>query len=312
MGTAQGLIDVARGYLGTTEDDPRFRELIDFYNANTGGYDMSYWDEWCACFVSVCSIKSGNRDATGTSVNCAEFRRIWQEMGIYRERWETPAPGWLIDYDWQQDGIPDHIGIVVDCDGETIHVIEGNTDGEICAEHWIPVGNWSISCFAAPNYQGDAIVQEPGDPVNDAGLVYRVHEQNLGWLPPVRDGQTAGIVGHALRMEAFKITPPEGWELDVKVHIENVGWVPYDGIQKGESSGEGSSHNDPIIGTTGESKRIEDVIISVVKRPEGDKRRLYFQVHQENAGWKGWTPEGMASGTDGMGIRLEAIRMKVE
>lgn len=155
MGTARGIVDVARSYLGMTEGDPRFAEMIDYYNAQTDGYDMQYWDEWCACFVSVCSIKSGNRDATGTSVNCAEFRRIWREKGIYREPWETPDTGWLIDYDWEQDGIPDHIGIVADCDGSTIHVIEGNTDGEICAEHWIPVGSGSISCFAAPNYEED-------------------------------------------------------------------------------------------------------------------------------------------------------------
>ena len=152
MGTAQDLISVARGYLGTTEDDPRFKELIDYYNSHTDGYDMRYWDEWCACFVSVCSLKSDNADATGTSVNCAVFRNIWEDKGILREGWETPEPGWLIDYDWEQDGIPDHIGIVVDCDGSTIHVIEGNTDGEMCAEHWIPVGASTISCFGAPEY----------------------------------------------------------------------------------------------------------------------------------------------------------------
>lgn len=152
MGTARDLISVARGYLGTTEDDPRFTELIDYYNSHTDGYDMRYWDEWCACFVSVCSLKSDNADATGTSVNCAVFRSIWEDKGILRESWETPEPGWLIDYDWEQDGIPDHIGIVVDCDGSTIHVIEGNTDGEMCAEHWIPVGSSTISCFGAPEY----------------------------------------------------------------------------------------------------------------------------------------------------------------
>ena len=92
MGTAQGLLDVAYSYLGTTEDDPRFFELLDYYNEHTEGYDMNPWDEWCACFASVCSIKSGNEEATGTSVNCAEFRRIWREMGIYREPWEVPAP----------------------------------------------------------------------------------------------------------------------------------------------------------------------------------------------------------------------------
>ena len=307
MGTAQGLIDVAYSYLGTTEDDPRFAELINYYNENTDGYDMSMWDEWCACFVSVCSLKSGNADATGTSVNCAVFRNIWAEKGILRQRWEVPEPGWLIDYDWQQDGIPDHIGIVVDCDGETIHVIEGNTDGEMCAEHWIPVGSWSISCFGAPEYEGDEKPvphQEPGEPVNDAGLWYRAHCQDVDWLDPVHDGQVAGTVGFGLRMEAIKITPPEGWVLDVALHIANVGWKHYKGIENGIK--------DPVMGTTGKSQAIESVLIRVVSRPANDKRKLYFRVHQAGTGWKAWTKEGFASGSDGLSIPLEAIQMKVE
>lgn len=155
MGTAQGLIDIAYSYLGMDEDDPRFQELLDYYNEHTPGYDMKPWDHWCACYASVCSLKSDNEEATGTSVNCAVFREIWKEKGIYREPWETPEPGWLIEYDWEPDGIPDHIGIVVDCDGQTIHVIEGNLN-ETCAERWIPVGARSISCFAAPEYTGES------------------------------------------------------------------------------------------------------------------------------------------------------------
>ena len=177
MGSAQGLIDVAYTYLGTTEDDPRFAELIEYYNEHTEGYDMRMWDEWCACFVSVCALKSNNADATGTSVNCNVFRSIWREKGIYRERWETPEPGWLINYDWQQDGIPDHIGIVVDCDGETIHVIEGNTDGEMCAEHWIPVGSWSISCFGAPEYSEDT-----EEVFNMAEALFYIEDNHEGYL----------------------------------------------------------------------------------------------------------------------------------
>ena len=180
MGSAQGLIDVARSYLGMDEGDPEFAEMIDYYNENTDGYDMKLRDEWCACFVSVCSLKSGNADATGTSVNCAVFRNIWREKGIYRERWETPEPGWLIDYDWQQDGIPDHIGIVVGCDGETIHVIEGNTDGEICAEHWIPVGSYSISCFGAPNYEeGDDMSAQDVLGYKNPDMYIRTNDENI-------------------------------------------------------------------------------------------------------------------------------------
>ena len=69
------------------------------------------------------------------------------------------------------------------------------------------------------------------------------------------------------------------------------------------------------MGTVGEGRRIEDVIIGVSKRPAGDTRKLRFCVHQqdyaESGGWKAWTEEGNASCTDGMSIRLEAIRIVI-
>ena len=144
--------------------------------------------------------------------------------------------------------------------------------------------------------------QEPGDPVNDAGLYYRAHCQSAGWLDPVRDGQVAGTVGKGLRMEALKVTPPEGWQLEVRLHIANVGWKTYK-AERGVS--------DPVMGTTGKSQAVEDIAIRVLKRPKGDKRKLKFRVHQANVGWKAWTPEGYASGSDGLSIQLEAIQMVI-
>jgi len=158
---------------------------------------------------------------------------------------------------------------------------------------------------------GPVVVQMPGEPVNNSDLWYRVHVEDFGWLEPVHDGQVAGTTGMAKRMEAIKITPPEDWELYVKLHMQDYGWVTYEGIRRGESSGEGSSPTDPIMGTVGEGRRIEDVIIGVSKRPAGDTRKLRFCVHQQDAGWKAWTEEGNASGTDGMSIRLEAIRIAI-
>lgn len=158
---------------------------------------------------------------------------------------------------------------------------------------------------------GPVVVQLPGEPANDAGLWYRAHVEGYGWLDPVHDGQVAGTTGMAKRMEAIKITPPEGWEIWVKLHVQDYGWVSYEGISRGESSGEGSSPTDPIMGTVGENRRIEDVIIGVSKRPAEDTRHLEFRVHQQDTGWKAWTREGNASGTDGMAIRLEAIQMRL-
>lgn len=65
--------------------------------------------------------------------------------------------------------------------------------------------------------------QVAGDTVNDSGFHYRAHVADLGWLDSVRDGQTAGTTGRALRLEAFKITPPEGVELTVLAHVSNKG-----------------------------------------------------------------------------------------
>lgn len=145
--------------------------------------------------------------------------------------------------------------------------------------------------------------QIPGEPVNDAGLWYRAHVQDLGWCDPVHDGQVAGTVGFAKRLEAIKITPPEGWVLDVAVHVATVGWKHYRGIENGV--------HDPIIGTVGKSQAIESVLITVKQRPNDDKRKLKFRVHQAESGWKAWTKEGFASGSDGLSIQLEAIQMKV-
>jgi len=143
--------------------------------------------------------------------------------------------------------------------------------------------------------------QEAGSPINDAGLWYQEHVQNLGWCEWVRDGQTAGTTGFGLQMEALRINPPEGYRLRVRAHIQNIGWRCYDGIVHG---------NDVIIGTTGKLLRIEMLIIEVLEKPEGAPD-LSFRVHQQNVGWKGWTPSGFASGSDAEAMRLEAIQMKL-
>ena len=151
--------------------------------------------------------------------------------------------------------------------------------------------------------------QVPGNPVNNAGLQYRAHVQSIGWCDPVRDGQTAGTTGYGLRLEAIKITPPDGLELEVKAHIQNIGWKTYKGIKKGTSSGTGSSANDPIIGTVGESKRLEDLIINVTKNTTG--KTLKYRVHRQSVGWGPWMNSGEACGSVGMSNRIEAIQMKL-
>ena len=169
-------------------------------------------------------------------------------------------------------------------------------------------GNLDLSAFYGTRKTWQAMCsaevpeQKPGKPINNAGLYYTAHVQNIGWCKRVHDGQVAGTTGFYLRLEALRIDPPKGWALRVKVHVQNIGWTQYD-IEHG---------NDTIIGTVGESRRIEMLEIDVKKRPEGDNRKLRFRVHQEYVGWKAWTDEGYASGSDGLSTRLEAVQMVIE
>lgn len=145
---------------------------------------------------------------------------------------------------------------------------------------------------------GQIAKQVPGKAKNDAGLKYHVHVQNLGDLATVRDGQTAGTTGAALRMEGIVFDAiPEGYKLRVKIHIQGAGWKVFD-VKPGL-----------LIGTRNMSLRTEALIIEVVERPENDRRKLHYQVHEQNFGWLRETVEGYATGCDGQSLRLEAVRI---
>ena len=159
-------------------------------------------------------------------------------------------------------------------------------------------------------YGEDRPANVPSKARNDAGMRYRVHVQKYGWLPSVHDGQIAGTVGESKRVEALKITPPEGVVLDVDVHMQTYGWRTYTGIRKGASSGTGSSDNDPIIGTTGLAKRLEAIRIRCAENKTG--RKLKYQVHVQTYGWMDAVDEGETAGTTGKAKRMEAIRIWFE
>jgi hypothetical protein len=139
-----------------------------------------------------------------------------------------------------------------------------------------------------------------GYAVNDRGLRYRAHVQDLGWCVWAHDGQTAGTTSFGLRLEAFEIEPPVGVKISVKAHIQNIGWVDY-GI---------AEHGKPIVvGTTGEALRMEMLLIDVVEN--NTDGRFEYRVHQQDYGWLNWTMPGFATGSNGQERRLEAIEMRL-
>lgn len=118
---------------------------------------------------------------------------------------------------------------------------------------------------------------------------YAGHVQDVGWQGNVKDGQTCGTTGRGLRLEAIKIDTD--MEVYAKAHIQDIGWKDYGKINK-----------NTIIGTTGQSKRLEDLCL---------KGNFRYRVHLQDDGWTPWTnADGIATlGTVGQSKRLEAIEI---
>jgi len=96
-----------------------------------------------------------------------------------------------------------------------------------------------------------------------AKLVYQVHVQNIGWMTPVSSADFAGTRGESLRVESIKISLENlpGYDVYYQGHVENKGDIPkvdgtWDWVKNGEE-----------LGTVGESLRLEEITVKIVKQP---------------------------------------------
>ncbi|MCI8293616.1 MAG: hypothetical protein HFH53_08830 [Hespellia sp.] len=190
---------------------------------------------------------------------------------------------------------------------------EGNAMG-IASNHGDPDHWWRHIGYSMNQFRKDVksamgnqnnSVQVPGDPVNDNHIHYRAHCQTYGWLNSVRDGQTSGTVGKAKRLEAMKIDLRScvfpGLKFLLRLHIQGYGWKEYKVT---------ADTHDTVLGTTGKSKRIEAMAIEVLEGlPKGYK--IQYCVHEEKHGWTQWIDAPNATGTVGIGLRVEAFRLRI-
>lgn len=170
--TAQDVLNVMRGWLGYSEANGKFKQIIDLYNSVKPlprGYAVKYTDEWCDTTVSAAGIKAGCSDLIGRECGCEQHVKIFQSMGIWIEDGTiTPIPGDIILYNWDQgyqpnNGYSDHIGFVESVSGNQITCIEGNK-GEAVARRIITVGNGNIRGYARPRYAAGGTPVQPSTP----------------------------------------------------------------------------------------------------------------------------------------------------
>ncbi|CAK20199.1 lysozyme family protein [Listeria welshimeri] len=85
--------------------------------------------EWCATFVSYvaekANVKMDRFAYCPTGINNFKANNQWQNGGV------EPRSGAIIFFDWDGDGISDHVGIVEKFENNTVHTIEGNSGDRI-------------------------------------------------------------------------------------------------------------------------------------------------------------------------------------
>ena len=131
------IVEVARAELGNKGGEKYWK-----------WYGFSSRVDWCAIFCSWCAdqcgyIESGTLpkfSVVGDGANWFKGRHRWAGRGY------SPRPGDFIFFDYEQDGVLDHVGIVENCDGKVVTTIEGNS-GDACKRNSYIVGSGSIAGY---------------------------------------------------------------------------------------------------------------------------------------------------------------------
>jgi hypothetical protein len=120
------VVTLASKQLGYTQDANGNTKFGDWYGARHSDTSFDTAD-WCDMFQSWLGFMTGQGDVVG------EFAYVPTHMEWFKARGQfghTPKVGALVFYDWNANGVPNHIGLVVTVlsggDGR-ITAIEGNT-----------------------------------------------------------------------------------------------------------------------------------------------------------------------------------------
>ncbi len=135
------------------------------------GPSESVW--WCMCFVSMCFDMAGEIDAIGGfSYNTDVTKNRMKKVSI-----EDAQRGDVVLFDWDQDGLTDHVGIVEANLGDGwLQTIEGNTSPSNAGSQSAGNGvyrrqrSWRIDCVLRPAWSDEESEEssEGTNAMNDA------------------------------------------------------------------------------------------------------------------------------------------------
>ena len=144
---------------GITSGDGEIVSVALSQVGNVGG--QPYWSwygfnsrvEWCACFVSWCANECGyiENGIIPKFAGCIQGSEWFMERGQWQDGSFTPEAGSIIFFDWEGDGLTDHVGIVERVENGTVYTVEGNS-GDACRQNSYSIGSSVIYGYGIPAY----------------------------------------------------------------------------------------------------------------------------------------------------------------
>lgn len=144
---------------GITEGDGDLVAIALSQVGNVGGepywswYGFSSHVDWCACFVSWCANECGYIEAgvIPRLAGCILGSNWFKSRGLWQDGGYEPRAGDIIFFDWEGDGLTDHVGIVERVEGSRIYTVEGNS-GDACRRNSYSIDSPVIYGFGCPAY----------------------------------------------------------------------------------------------------------------------------------------------------------------
>jgi cell wall-associated NlpC family hydrolase len=128
------MVAVAKSQVGYRNGTARGKSVV-FPRRKQGGWTKyGAWygiaqAHWCAMFVSWCAARAGI-PASKIKRDCrvASQLRWYKSHARFKSKKSgyTPKPGDFVFYDWEADGTPNHIGIVISYKDGRVIAVEGN------------------------------------------------------------------------------------------------------------------------------------------------------------------------------------------
>lgn len=106
---------------------------------NEGGQKFWSWYgfesrvEWCACFVSWCADQNGliEKGQVPKFALCSDGVLWFQKQTKWKNAGTIPTAGMIIFFDWDNDTVADHVGIVEKYEKGIVYTIEGNSSDRV-------------------------------------------------------------------------------------------------------------------------------------------------------------------------------------